>query len=78
VLDLIDSYNDQVMESWSFLVQPRPQTGQEGQTMKKVKYARFECLTKLHTPSIMHMALWFCSRTMFVEKVSFGALFEVK
>jgi hypothetical protein len=24
------------------------------------------------------MALWFCSLTMFVEKVSFGALFEVK
>jgi hypothetical protein len=24
------------------------------------------------------MALWFCSLTMFVDKVSFGALFEVK
>jgi hypothetical protein len=32
----------------------------------------------LHTPPTMHMALWFCSLTMFVEKVSFGALFEVK
>jgi hypothetical protein len=32
----------------------------------------------LHTPYIMHMALWFCSLTMFLEKVSFGALFEVK
>jgi hypothetical protein len=33
----------------------------------------------LHTPSTMHMELWFCSLTMFVEKVSFGAfLFEVK
>jgi hypothetical protein len=26
----------------------------------------------------MHMALWFCSLTMFVEKVTSGALFEVK
>jgi hypothetical protein len=46
--------------------------------MKKVKYARFEHLTKLHTPYIMHMALWFFSLTMFVENVSFVALFEVK
>jgi hypothetical protein len=46
--------------------------------MKKVKYARFEHLTKLHTPSTMHMTLWFCSLTMFVEKVSFGAPYEVK
>jgi hypothetical protein len=27
--------------------------------MKKVKYARFECLNKLHTPSTIHMTLWF-------------------
>jgi hypothetical protein len=46
--------------------------------MKKVKYARFEHLTKLHTSSTMHMTLWFCSLTMFVEKVSFGAPYEVK
>jgi hypothetical protein len=46
-------------------------------TMLKVKYARFKYLTKLHTSSTVHMALWFCSLTMFVEKVSFGALFEV-
>jgi hypothetical protein len=32
----------------------------------------------LHTPSTMYMAPWFCSLTMFVEKVSFGALFEKK
>jgi hypothetical protein len=32
----------------------------------------------LHTPSTMHMVLWFCHLTMYVEKVSFGALFEVK
>jgi hypothetical protein len=32
----------------------------------------------LHTPSTTHMALWFCSLTMFVENMSFGALFEVK
>jgi hypothetical protein len=32
----------------------------------------------LHTTSTTLMALWFCSLTMFVEKVSFGALFEVK
>jgi hypothetical protein len=32
----------------------------------------------LHTPSTTHMALWFCSLTMFIEKVSCGALFEVK
>ena len=50
----------------------------KGKTMKKVKYVRFECLTKLYTPSIMHMALWCCSLTMFVEKVSFGAMYEVK
>jgi hypothetical protein len=29
------------------------------QTMKKVKYARFECLTRLHTPFTMHTTLWF-------------------
>jgi hypothetical protein len=38
----------------------------------------FECSNMLHTPSTIHMALWFCSITMFVEKVSFGALFEEK
>jgi hypothetical protein len=32
----------------------------------------------LHAPSTMRMELWFCSLTMFIEKVSFGALFEVK
>jgi hypothetical protein len=32
----------------------------------------------LHTPSTMYITLWFCSLTIFVEKVSFGALFEVK
>jgi hypothetical protein len=32
----------------------------------------------LHTPSTTHMALWFCSLTMFIEKVSSRALFEVK
>jgi hypothetical protein len=32
----------------------------------------------LHTPSTIHMTLWFCSLTMFVEKASFGALFEEK
>ena len=46
--------------------------------VKKVKYAGFECSNMLHTPSTMHMALWFCSLTLFVEKVSFGALFEEK
>jgi hypothetical protein len=35
--------------------------------MKKVKYVRFECSTMLHTPL-----------TLFVEKVSFLALFEEK
>jgi hypothetical protein len=65
VLELIDSYNGQVVETWSFGVQPQPQIGQKGQN--KVKYARFEDLTKFHTPYTMHMALWFCSVTMFVE-----------
>jgi hypothetical protein len=46
--------------------------------MKKVKYTGFECSNMLHTPSTMHMALWFCSLTLFVEKDSFGALFEEK
>jgi hypothetical protein len=32
----------------------------------------------LHAPSTMHMALWFCSLTMFVEIMSSGALFEVR
>jgi hypothetical protein len=32
----------------------------------------------LHAPSTKCMALWFSSLTMFVEKVSFGALFKVK
>jgi hypothetical protein len=31
----------------------------------------------LHTPT-MHMALRFCSLTLSIEKVSFGALVEVK
>jgi hypothetical protein len=38
----------------------------------------FEYSNMLHTPSTMHMALWFFSLNMLVEKVSFGALFEVK
>jgi hypothetical protein len=42
VLELIDSYNDQVMETWSFGVQPRPQTGQKEPNVEKVKYPRFE------------------------------------
>jgi hypothetical protein len=57
---------------------PDLKQAKKGKTMKKVKYARFEHLTKLHTSYTMHMALWSCSLTMFVEKVSFGALFEVK
>jgi hypothetical protein len=32
----------------------------------------------LHTPSTTHMALWFFSLTMFIEKVPSVALFEVK
>jgi hypothetical protein len=43
--------------------------------MKKVKYAS---LSMLHTPSTMHMALWFCFLTLSIEKVSFGSLVEVK
>jgi hypothetical protein len=35
VLELIDGYNGQLMETWSFGVQPLPQTGQKGKTMKK-------------------------------------------
>jgi hypothetical protein len=45
--------------------------------MKNVKYAGLRCLNMLHTPSTTHMTLWYCSLIMFVEKVSFGALFEV-
>jgi hypothetical protein len=32
----------------------------------------------LHAPSTICMALWFCSLTMFMENVSFGAMFKVK
>jgi hypothetical protein len=59
VLELIDDYNDQVMETRSFGVQTRPQLGQKEQNDEKVKYARFECLTMLHTPFTMYMELWF-------------------
>jgi hypothetical protein len=78
VLELIDTYNGQVVETWVLESNPDLKQAKKGKTIKKVKYARFEHLTKLHTPYIMHMALWFCSLTMFLEKVSFGALFEVK
>jgi hypothetical protein len=32
----------------------------------------------LHKPSTMHTTLWFCSLTFSIEKVSSGALVEVK
>jgi hypothetical protein len=32
----------------------------------------------LHTLSTMHMTLWFCSLTMFIEEVSSRVVFEVK
>jgi hypothetical protein len=31
----------------------------KGETMKNVRYARFECLDKLHTPFNMCLVLWF-------------------
>jgi hypothetical protein len=70
-----------MVKSWRLgLLESNPNLKQakKSKTMKKVKYARFEHLNKLHTPYTMHMALWFCSLSMFVEKVSIGALFEVK
>jgi hypothetical protein len=59
VLELINGYNDQVMETWNFGVQSRPQTCQKEQNVEKVKYIRFKCLNMLHTPFSMHMVLWF-------------------
>jgi hypothetical protein len=38
---------------------PNLKHAKKGKTMKKVKYARFECLIKLHTPFTMHLVLWF-------------------
>jgi hypothetical protein len=70
-----------MVKSWRLGVlesNPELKHAKNGKTMKKVKYARFEHLTKLHIPSTMHVALRFCSLTMFVGKVSFGALFGVK
>jgi hypothetical protein len=67
-----------MVKSWRLGVlesNPNLKQVKKGKTMKKVKYARFEHLTKLHTPYTMHMALRFCSLTMFVNKVSFGTLF---
>jgi hypothetical protein len=78
VLELIDGNLDQVMKTWSFGVQHRPQTSQKEQNCEKGYVCRFECLNMLHTPSTMHMALWFCSLTLSIEKVTFGALVEVK
>jgi hypothetical protein len=48
------------------------------QNSEEGKVYRFECSNMLHTPSTTHMELWFCSLTMFIEKVSSRALFEVK
>jgi hypothetical protein len=31
----------------------------KGKTVKNVKYARFECLNKLHTPFTMNLIHWF-------------------
>jgi hypothetical protein len=31
----------------------------KGKTVKRVNYARFECLNMLHTLFTMHLALWF-------------------
>jgi hypothetical protein len=57
VLERIDGYSDQLIETWSFRVQFRPQTDQKSKTMKKVKCASFECLNILHTPFTKHLAL---------------------
>jgi hypothetical protein len=37
---------------------PKLKQAKRRKTMKNVKYARFECLTMLHTPCTMHMKLW--------------------
>jgi hypothetical protein len=78
ILGLINGKVDQVMETWSFEVQHQPQTCQKEQNSEEGYVCRFEYSTMLHTPSTTHMALWFFSLTMFIEKVPSVALFEVK
>jgi hypothetical protein len=51
---MVKSWRLEVLES-----NPDLKEAKRCKMMKKIKYARFECLNMLHTPFTIHLELWF-------------------
>jgi hypothetical protein len=78
VLELIDGYNDQVMKTWSFGVQPQHQIGQKEQNNQKCEVCKVWVFNYVAYTFYYAFGALVCSLTLFVENVTFRALFEEK